>query len=212
MKTAFTIHFVFMLFVFSITTGCSNAQNKNLLNSEQNDSIATNKKVLIVYLTRTNNTKSVAELIHTKVGGDLMAIEPKTPYSENYKKNVDEVSFQNQLDILPPLKTIIDISKYDTIFVGFPTWDMQLPPPIKTFLNNSNWKGKTIAPFNTNAGYGLGSSKSQIEKYCLGGNITEILSVVGGHEKEGVMYVMEGEKLVEVSKKVENWLDKIRER
>lgn len=209
MKTIFNIQFALLLFALCLTNACSNAQNKTGIERTGNDTIAKNNKVLIVYLTRTNNTKAVAEMIHDKVGGDLAEIEPATPYSENYQKNVDEVATQNDKGILPPLKTKIDISKYDTIFVGFPTWGMQVPPPVKTFLNENNWTGKTIAPFNTNAGYGLGSSKAQFEQYCFEGKLTEIFTVKGGQEREGIMYVMEGKKAIEVNNLLDDWLKQI---
>ncbi|MFV0607497.1 MAG: flavodoxin family protein [Niabella sp.] len=184
-------------------TACTNAQHQNVKTKIEN------KNILIVYLSRTNNTKAVAEMIQKKTGGDLAAVEPQTPYSKKYQKNVDEVQYQNEHNILPPLKTKIDISKYDTIFVGFPTWGMQLPPPIKTFLNENNWKKKVVAPFNTNAGYGLGKSKAQFEQYCSKGKITEIFTVKGGQEREGIMYVMESKKAVEVNNLLDRWLKKI---
>lgn len=110
-------------------------------------------KILIVYLSRTNNTKAVAEIIHKNVGGDLVGIELENPYPENYKATVEQVARENESGFLPPLKAKIDsLQKYDMVFVGFPTWGMQLPPPIKTFLTENDLSGKTIAPFNTNAG------------------------------------------------------------
>ncbi|WP_303745093.1 flavodoxin family protein, partial [Bacillus toyonensis] len=90
-------------------------------------------KVLIVYLSRTKNTKAIAEIIHKNVGGTLVALELQTPYPEDYKAIVDQVSMENETGFLPPLKTRIDsIAKYDVVFIGFPTWGMQLPPPIKS--------------------------------------------------------------------------------
>lgn len=192
---------------FAMLLSCSNSGNA----TAQTENISASGKILIIYLSRTNNTKAVAEMIQQKTGGDLMAIEPKTPYSEDYQTNVDEVSHQNANNILPELKTKIDISKYDTIFVGFPTWGMQVPPPIKTFLNDNDWTGKLIVPFNTNTGYGLGSSKTQFEQYCSGGTLTEIFTVKGGHEREGVLFVMKDEKAVEVNRMLDDWLKSIME-
>lgn len=86
------------------------------------------RKVLIVYLSRTNNTKALAEIIHRNVGGDLVALELENPYPENYQKTVDQVAEENRTNFLPRLKTKIEnIGQYDTIFIGFPTWGMQLP-------------------------------------------------------------------------------------
>jgi multimeric flavodoxin WrbA len=65
---------------------------------------------------------------------------------------------ENERGYLPPLKTRIDgIEQYDVVFVGFPAWDMKIPQPMKTFLHRYDLKGKTVIPFNTNAGYGVGS-------------------------------------------------------
>ena len=113
------------------------------------------KKTGIVYLSRTNNTKAVAEMIHIEVGGDLIPLELQNPYPADYNAIVKQVSEENESGFLPPLKTKIELAQYDTIFLGFPTWGMQLPPPIKSFLNDYNLTGKTVIPFNTHAGYGL---------------------------------------------------------
>src|SRR5579864_7389137 len=97
------------------------------------------KKILIVYLSRTNNTKAVAEIIHSYVGGKLVALELQKPDPENYRQTVQQVVNEHETDILPPLKTKIDsIEKYDVVFVGFPTWDMKMPPPMKSFLHQYN--------------------------------------------------------------------------
>lgn len=103
------------------------------------------EKILIVYLSRTNNTKAIAEMIHKNVGGTLVALQLEKPYPENYRATVDQVARENETGFLPPLKTKIDsIQRYDVVFVGFPTWGMQLPPPMKSFLKQYNLSGKTV--------------------------------------------------------------------
>nr|WP_256527372.1 flavodoxin [Flavobacterium sp. HSC-32F16] len=77
---------------------------------------------MIVYLSWTNNTKAIAEIIQKYVGGDLATVELQTPYPENYTQTVDQVAKENASGYLPLLKTkIADIEKYDVIFFGFPT-------------------------------------------------------------------------------------------
>src|SRR5690606_9433855 len=121
-------------------------------------------KVLILYLSRTNNTIAVALMIHENVGGDLVAVELANPYLEDYKQTVAQVAKENETGFLPPLKTKIDnIRDYDVVFVGFPTWGMQLPPPMKSFLKQYDLRGKTVVPFNTNGGYGIGSTFSTVK-------------------------------------------------
>jgi flavodoxin len=152
-------------------------------------------KILIVYLSRTNNTKAIAEIIHENIGGALVALELKTPYPEDYKTIVDQVARENETGFLPPLKTQIEnIEKYDVVFVGFPTWGMQLPPPIQSFLSQSDLSQKTIVPFNTNAGYGVGNSFDKIKKLCPESKVVDGFSTKGGIERDGVYFVMEGEK------------------
>ncbi|HSI75881.1 MAG TPA: flavodoxin, partial [Lunatimonas sp.] len=92
-------------------------------------------RILIVYLSRTKNTKTVAEIIQQEVGGNLVELELEEPYPENYQAIVDQVSQENETGYLPPLKTEIEnINQYEVIYLGFPTWGMQLPPPMKSFL------------------------------------------------------------------------------
>src|SRR6478735_10152935 len=80
------------------------------------------KRILIVYLSRTNNTKAIAEIIQRNVGGTLVALELVKPYPENYQATVQQVVKENETGYLPPLRTTIDsIEKYDVVFLGFPT-------------------------------------------------------------------------------------------
>ncbi|MFT3948236.1 MAG: flavodoxin [Agriterribacter sp.] len=95
------------------------------------------KKILIVYLSRTNNTKAVAEIIYKNVGGTLVVLELENPYPGHYQTTVNQVAEENRAGYLPPLKTTIDsIEKSDVVFIGFPTWGMQLPPPVKSFCTS----------------------------------------------------------------------------
>ncbi|NJB71359.1 flavodoxin [Saonia flava] len=165
--------------------------------------------ILIVYLSRTNNTKAIAEIIHQKVGGDLVALELENPYPENYKAIVKQVAEENESGFLPPLKTNVDITKYDTIFLGFPTWGMQLPPPMKSFLYNNNLSNKTIVPFNTNAGYGVGSSFKKVKELCPNSNILKGFTVKGGVERDGIFLVIKDTIAMKAELKIEEWLKKL---
>jgi multimeric flavodoxin WrbA len=87
---------------------------------------------------------------------------------------------------LPPLKTKIDtIEKYDLVFIGFPTWDMKISPPMKSFLHQYDLSGKTVIPFNTNAGYGVGSGFQTIRELCPDSKVLEGFSITGGRSKGG---------------------------
>lgn len=189
-----------------LLSACSKAQNPSI----EIEKPVTGEHILIVYLSRTNNTKALAEIIHDRVGGDLVPLELITPYPENYQSIVSQVVNENATGFLPPLKTIIDsIEKYDVVFIGFPTWGMQLPPPMKSFLNQYNLSGKIVIPFNTNGGYGIGSSFETVRRLCPNSRVVEGFSTRGGSERDGILYVMQGDKERQVQTDVESWLTRI---
>lgn len=191
--------FLSIIIALCFTWGCSKAQSTS------------SKNVLIVYLSRTNNTKAIAEIIHKNVGGTLVALELEKPYPANYQATVQQVVKENETGYLPPLKTKIDsIRKYDVLFVGFPTWGMKLPPPMKSFLKQYDLSGKTVIPFNTNAGYGVGSSFETVKEICKHSTVLEGFTMKGGVERDGVYFVIKDEKAKEAETKVKQWLQNIK--
>ena len=179
--------------------------------SEEKNFAADRNRVLVVYLSRTNNTKAIAEIINDNVGGTLLALELEKPYPENYQATVQQVVRENESGYLPPLKTKIDsIQNYDVVFVGFPTWDMKIPPPMKTFLQQYDLSGKTIVPFNTNAGYGVGTGFQSVKELCPHSKVLEGFTIEGGLEKDGKYLVIEGKKRNEAEIEVKKWLQKLR--
>ena len=194
-----TIIFYFFLINLSMLSACSNGQT--LLP----------KKILIVYLSRTNNTKTIAEIIHKNVGGKLVALELEKPYPEDYRATVQQVVQENETSYLPPLKTKIDsIQNYNVVFVGFPTWGMKLPPPMKSFLKQYDLSGKTVGPFNTNDGYGIGSSFDTVKELCPDSNMPDGFTIKGGVESDGQPRLSKDENKKEAEKEVKKWLQKIK--
>ncbi len=193
--------------IICLLSGCSRAQQL----PANAQSLTGEKKVLIVYLSRTNNTRAIAEFIHQKVGGTMVALELETPYPADYDATVQQVARENETGYLPPLKTKIDrIEQYDFVFVGFPTWGMQLPPPVKSFLRQNSLTGKTVIPFNTNAGYGEGSSFQTVRELCPQSTVLEGFVIRGGLERDGQYLVIKGARAEEAQKEVASWLRKIK--
>jgi flavodoxin len=156
------------------------------------------REILIVYLSRTNNTKAIAEIIHQEVGGTLVALELERLYPDDYNGIVQQVVRENETGYLPPLKTRIDrVEQYDVVFLGFPTWGMQLLPPIRSFLHQYNLQGKTVIPFNTNAGYGVGTSFQTVRELCRQCTVLEGFVTRGGVERDGQYLVVEGARAEE---------------
>ena len=191
--------FFLSLLILCMLSACAEAQKPSA-----------DQKVLIVYLSRTNNTKAIAEMIQKNVGGSLVALELVKPYPKDYKATVQQVAQENENGYLPPLKTKIDnIADYDVVFIGFPTWGMQLPPPMKSFLKQYNLKGKTVIPFNTNGGYGIGSTFQTVKEICRESTILEGFSMEGGLERDGKYLVIQGAKARTAEVAVKKWLVRI---
>ena len=198
-----------LLALWMLFPACSTPEMKG--DVSKNNIESDSSKILIVYLSRTNNTKALAEIIQKYVGGRLVALELEKPYPENYQATVQQVVNENETGYLPPLKTKIDsIQKYDVVFVGFPTWGMKLPPPMKTFLKQYDLSGKTVVPFNTNGGYGIGSSFETVKELCKNSTVLEGFTMQGGVERDGVYFVIKDEKKKEAESKVNQWLRKIK--
>ena len=81
--------------------------------------------------------------------------------------------------------------------------------PMKSFLNQYDLSGKTIVPFNTNGGYGIGSSFKTVKQLCPNSKILEGYSTKGGIERDGILFVMKGDKEKQVEHEVQKWLKKI---
>jgi flavodoxin len=205
-----TISMIHILLAFSVLiSSCSPSGTKN--NYARANFTIDSGKVLIVYLSRTNNTKAIAEIIQRNIGGTLVALELETPYPENYQQTVQQVVKENETGYLPALKTKIDsIQNFDVVFVGFPTWDMKMPPPMKSFLHQYKLSGKTVIPFNTNAGYGVGSGFQTVKELCPDSKVLEGFEMKGGVERDGQYLVIKDEKAKEAETKVKKWLLKIK--
>ena len=205
MKNSTIYRFIIMVMTV-LSANCSNGQQANAVKQS-----ISGKNILIVYLSRTGNTKVIAEIIHDQVGGSMIALELEKTYPKNYRATVDQVAKENETGYLPPLKAKIDsIQKYDIVFVGFPTWGMQLPPPVKSFLRQYDLRGKTVIPFNTNGGYGTGSTFQTVKELCPDSKVLEGFTIKGGVERDGKYLVIQGEKAKEAEAAVIKWLRQIK--
>ena len=126
------------------------------------------------------NTEIVAEFIQKAVGGDLFEVDTVKPYAADYYACIDEAKKELNAKARPEIKGYVkDISKYDTIFVGYPNWWGQMPMCMCTFLEHYDLPGKKIVPFCTNEGSGMGSSERQLKTVCKGANVVSGLAIHG---------------------------------
>ena len=117
----------------------------------------------------TGNTGVMAHMIAEASGGELFSIRTVEPYPNNYNDTVDAGQTEKNNGIHPELATHIEnLDQYDTIFVGFPNWWYVAPTIINTFLESYDFSGKTIVPFATSGGSGMGNTNEKLAPSCPG--------------------------------------------
>ena len=124
------------------------------------------------------NTECVAEFIQSAVGGDLFEVETVKQYSDSYMTCIEEAKKELSEKARPEIKAYPEnFENYDTIFVGYPNWWGTMPMCMFTLLEHYDLSGKTIIPFCTNEGSGMGSSEKDLKNICKGATVKNGLSV-----------------------------------
>lgn len=112
-------------------------------------------KSLVLYFSVYGTAERVAKEIARQTGSDIEEIVPEVPYDSD-RSHYDELARlakrEHGSDARPAIKNRIDITDYDTIFVGFPMWWYTMPMIMYTLFDNLDFTGKTIVPFNTHMG------------------------------------------------------------
>lgn len=112
---------------------------------------------------RYGTTEYAANIIKQTVGGDLYRIETVTPYTADFDELRDVNHNEMDREFLPELKeSALDISEYDTVFIGYPVWATSVPQAVISFMNKYDLSDKTVIPFCTHDGYGAGSSYDKV--------------------------------------------------
>jgi flavodoxin len=123
--------------------------------------------ILVAYFSHSGNTHEIANQIHKSAGGDIFEIQAVKPYPNDYDAVVKQARQELDSGYKPALKTKMEnIKPYDLVFIGYPIWWGTFPAAVKTFLSEYDFSGKTIVPFCTHEGSGLGRSATDISKLC----------------------------------------------
>ena len=126
---------------------------------------ATTSASIVVDSERFGTTQYVAQLIQNQLGGDLLLIQTKETYPSDFDAVREENNQEQSSNILPELVDLaLDISQYDTVFIGYPVWSTDVPQAILSFLETYDLSGETLIPFCTHAGYGAGKSFDTIRQ------------------------------------------------
>ncbi len=133
---------------------------------------------LVAYFSASGVTAKVAETLSETIGADLFAIEPKVPYTKAdldwMDKNSRSTLEMKEPASRPEIARVRDnMEEYDTVFVGFPIWWYVAPTIINTFLESYNLTGKTIIPFATSGGSGMGKTNEKLMPSCKGAKLLD---------------------------------------
>ncbi|HIX58128.1 MAG TPA: hypothetical protein IAA45_00210 [Candidatus Blautia gallistercoris] len=110
------------------------------------------KQVLVAYFSYSGNTRTVAEALREETGGDLLEIQPETPYPEDYDECGEVALEERDSNARPAIANLPEsIEEYDTILVGYPIWWHTAPMIIGTFLESYDLTGKDVYPFTQSA-------------------------------------------------------------
>lgn len=167
------------------------------------------KRTLIVYFSRTQgiygrnlrigNTKRIADDIQKKTGGTEFEIRPQKDYPSDYDQTARLAHQERREGARPAIKgPMPDVSKYDTIFIGSPVWYNTYPMVVRTFMDrvNLNSSSKTVIPFTTNEGSGLGETP-------------DVLKSQYPNAKTRQGFTVRGTQAAHARNQVNRWLDRL---
>ena len=133
-------------------------------------------EALVAYFSATGTTERAAQALAEATGADLFEIEAAEPYTAadlNWNNSSSRSSLEMNDDAARPAiaQTISSLEAYDTVFVGFPVWWYIEPRIIDTFLESYDFTGRTIIPFATSGGSGLGEAPARMAAICPGATV-----------------------------------------
>jgi flavodoxin len=159
------------------------------------------KKILVAYFSHSGNTREIANQIHKSVGGDIFEIQTVKPYPQDYDAVVKQARQELDSDNKPSLKIKIEnIKSYDPVFIGYPNWCSTVPAPVRAFLSEYDFSEKTIVPFCTHEGSGLGRSVADISKLCPKSILLDGIAIRGSVVKTAQNKISEWLKKNQITK------------
>ena len=142
-------------------------------------------RTLVAFLSRTGNTRVIAGQLSRAYGADLFEIRAAEPYPEDYEATVERARRERDAGARPRLEeAVADIAAYDTVFLGFPIWGMTAPSLVRTFLAGHDLSGRTLVPFITHGGYGIGSSVEVVARHASRSRLLEPFVMQADQERE----------------------------
>ena len=133
-------------------------------------------KALVAYFSASGVTAKLAKTLAAAADAALYEIKPETPYTAadlnwNNSRSRSTIEMKDENARPPIAAPAADVAAYDTVFVGFPIWWYEAPRIIETFLESYDLAGKTVVPFATSGGSGMGKTAEILKKSCPGAKV-----------------------------------------
>jgi flavodoxin len=120
------------------------------------------------------NTQYVAQLIQARLGAEIFRIETAEPMPLEHDVLIEQSLREQEESARPELKSLVpDLSAFDTVFIGYPIWNYELPSPVETFLDQHDFNGKNIVLFSTHGGNGLADTVETITDRLAGSTVNQ---------------------------------------
>ena len=152
-------------------------------------------KTVVAYFSASGITKKVAERLAKTVNADLFEIKPAIPYSRadldwTNKKSRSSIEMSDPASRPAIAEKLPNMDEYDTIWIGFPIWWYVAPTIINTFLESYDFSGKTIVPFATSGGSGMGKTLEVLKPLCPSANWKngKVLNQISDQELENWLH------------------------
>ena len=127
------------------------------------------------------NMQVLANMISEHTGADVFEIQVTELYPSAYRATTNQAKEEQNKEIRPELATQVEnMADYGVIYLGYPNWWGELPMAVCTFLESYDFSGKTIIPFCSHEGSGLGGGPRQIAELCPNATLLDGFAVRGG--------------------------------
>lgn len=138
------------------------------------------------------NTRAAAQIIQELSDGTVFRIETLEPYPDDHMETVNIAKEEQQAKARPEIKAdSLSMNDYDTIILGYPNWWGTCPMAVLTFLESHDFFGKTILPFCTHEGGGMGRSEADIQAACPGARVEKGLALTGSRVAQSEVDIKE---------------------
>ncbi len=182
MKKNFVKLLLVALCSISCLSACASNNSDKQTNKETKSIMNTDGKKIVVFFSHTGenynvgyiekgNTHIIADMIAHATGADTFEIVPEKGYpKDSYNECIEIAKEELQSDARPAVKGDVKIEDYDVIFIGYPNWWGNPPMCVYSFIEKHDWNGKTVIPFITHEGSGMGGTDRKIAAACKGAN------------------------------------------